>query len=201
MEFFLGAPSPVGRLGILAGTFNPVTVAHLALSDAALNCAAVDQVVLILPRALPHKEFAGADFGQRVDMLTQALAKRTHYAVAASAGGLFIDIARECRLCYPPDTRLRFLCGTDAAERIVNWDYGAPGAFSGMLREFDLLVASRHGPYIPLPEYRKAIHPLPLAGDFEHVSASEVRARAASGAPWEHLVPPAIREQVRKIYA
>jgi nicotinic acid mononucleotide adenylyltransferase len=42
---------------------------------------------------------------------------------------------------------------------------------------------------------------LELPGEFDHVSATEVRTRIARGEPWEHLVPPAIRGRVREIYA
>ena len=96
--------------------------------------------------------------------------------------------------------RLTFQCGLDAAERIAGWDYGRPGAFAEMLRTFDLLVAARSGEYQPPPELSEAIRPLVLSSGFDHVSASEVRNRIAGGEPWEHLVPPAIREMVHRIY-
>jgi nicotinic acid mononucleotide adenylyltransferase len=70
-----------------------------------------------------------------------------------------------------------------------------------MLCQFDLLVASRGGDYAPPPEFRAAMRCLELSGEFGHVSATEVRARIARGDPWEHLVPEAVRERVREIYA
>jgi nicotinic acid mononucleotide adenylyltransferase len=114
--------------------------------------------------------------------------------VASTDRGLFIEIAEECRDAYDPAARLSFLCGADAAERIANWDYGDPGAFEQMMRHFDLLVAER-GDKFALPH-----QPLPIPGSHSNVSATEVRERIAQGQPWEHLVPPAIREEVRRIY-
>jgi nicotinic acid mononucleotide adenylyltransferase len=97
--------------------------------------------------------------------------------------------------------RLSFLCGRDAAERIANWDYGSPGAFLEMLKQFDLLVAGRGGEYCPPESLVSSCARLELSGGFNHVSANEVRTRIGNGEPWEHLVPPAVRRRVGEIYA
>ena len=67
------------------------------------------------------------------------------------------------REAYGEAPELTFLCGRDAAERIVNWDYGQPGAFLKMLNEFDMLVASRNGDYAPPAALRHRIHALELS--------------------------------------
>ena len=198
MEFFRRSATASSRLGVLPGAFNPITVAHLAIVRAALQ--RVDEVVLVLPRALPHKDYGGATFAERIDMLQAAVADTPRCSLATTEGGLFVEIAAECRTAYGEQVRLSFLCGRDAAERIVNWDYGSPDAFAGMLRQFDLLVADRDGEYQPPIAFQDAIRRLPLLGEFEEVSASAVRARIARGEPWEHLVPAAIGNQVRNIY-
>jgi nicotinic acid mononucleotide adenylyltransferase len=198
MQFFLRAKGAPSRLGILPGTFNPVTVAHLALSQAGL--ATLDEVLFVLPRAFPHKPYSGVSFDQRIQILLDVLPRSASFSLAASDGGLFVDIAAECRAAYGEATRLSFLCGRDAAERIASWDYGEPGAFHAMLRQFDLLVAARSGEYDVPVEFRGAIAQLELPGPYDHVSATEVRERMARGDAWEHLVPEAVREQVRKIY-
>jgi hypothetical protein len=91
------------------------------------------------------------------------------------------------------------LCGRDAAERIIGWDYGSPNAVAGMLREFELLVAARQGVFAPPPEFAAAIRCLD-AGELDAVSATEVRERAARGDVWEHLVPEGARAFARSIY-
>jgi len=198
MEFFQRAAREPKRLGILPGTFNPVTVAHMALARAALRH--VDEVVFVLPRVFPHKPYSGASFADRVEMLTVAAAGDEAFSIAAAEGGLFVDIARECRDAYGDGVRLSFLCGRDAAERIAGWDYGRPGAFPEMLREFDLLVAGRDGSYAAPAEFASAIRALELEGA-EGISATEVRDRIVRGMPWEHLVPAAITEHARRIYS
>jgi nicotinate (nicotinamide) nucleotide adenylyltransferase len=199
MDFFRRAEGRPSRLGVLPGTFNPITVAHLELAHAALPL--VDEVVFVLPRLLPHKDYLGASFAERVEMLQAAAGAHPRFSIAAVDRGLFVEIARECRGAYAGDLRLTFLCGRDAAERIAGWDYGRPGAFAEMLRQFDLLVAARGGEYTPPPEFQHAIRPLPLFGDFDGVSATAVRDRIVRGDRWEHLVPPVIRQRVGKIYS
>lgn len=198
MEFLHRARGVPTHLGILPGTFNPITVAHLALAEAALT--RVEQVVFVLPRSFPHKPYTGASFDERVAMLAAAVEPHPAFSVAASEGGLFAEIAAECRSAYPSAPALSFLCGRDAAERIAGWDYGEPDAFDSMLREFSLLVAARSGEYLPPPQWSAAIRTLELSGPFDHVSATEVRRRITAGEPWEHLVPAAVREHVRAIY-
>jgi nicotinate-nucleotide adenylyltransferase len=187
----------IERLGILPGTFNPPTRAHVALARAALQH--VDEVLFVLPRVFPHKAYAGASFADRMEMLRLAIADEPRFHVAATGRGLFIEIARECREIYG-GVALAFLCGRDAAERIVNWDYGEPGAFRGMLEVFELLVASRGGEYSPPPALAARIHPLLLDSDYDDVSATAVRDRIARGEPWEELVPAPIVPAVRRVY-
>src|ERR1017187_3904143 len=172
MEFFLRAtPSPFPtkpyKLGVFPGTFNPPTNAHLALAEAAL--AHVDEVIFTLPKALPHKPYDGATFDERVEMLT-AIAVNPAFSVAATSAGLFLEMAQECRAHYA-GAELHFLCGRDAAERILTWDYGQPGAIDSFLRSHRLLVASRSGEFEPPDRFASAIRQLPLARDWSEVSS------------------------------
>ena len=198
MEFFWRSAGRPFRLGVFPGTFNPVTVAHVALAEGAL--AVVDEVVFVLPRQFPHKTYRGASFEQRVELLGTALGGEPRYSVAASEGGLFAEIAGECREAYGADVQLSFLCGRDAAERIATWDYGRVGAYVEMLQQFDLLVAARGGEYHPPEGLVSSFTRLELSGAWDHVSASEVRSRIGRGEPWEHLVPAAVRRRVGEIY-
>jgi nicotinate-nucleotide adenylyltransferase len=198
MEFFRRSAGRPCRLGVFPGSFNPVTVAHVALAEGAL--AVVDEVVFVLPRQFPHKTYCGASFEQRVELLGMVLGGEARYSVAASERGLFAEIAGECHEAYGADVRLSFLCGRDAAERIANWDYGLRGAYPEMLQQFDLLVAARGGEYHPPESLASSFARLELSGGWDHVSASEVRTRIGQGEPWEHLVPVAARRRVGEIY-
>jgi nicotinate-nucleotide adenylyltransferase len=202
MHFLSGPPGKPDRLGILPGSFNPPTRAHLALAEAALGDpdARLDEVVLVLPRSFPHKKYDGASFTQRADMLRAALDRNPKLAAAVSVGGLFVEIAQECRAAYGPSTQLTFVCGRDAAERVVGWDYDNPNVINQMLEMFQLLVAHREGAYAPPTHLRRYIRALALPADLNAISASDVRRRIREGVPWQHLVPDAIIRIVREIY-
>jgi nicotinate (nicotinamide) nucleotide adenylyltransferase len=190
------------KVGILAGSFNPPTIAHLELAKAASE--RVDLILCVVPRVFPHKDYSGATLEQRFEMLIEMLdaaGLAAPHSIACTSQGLFIDIAREFREHFGTEVKLSFICGRDAAERILNWDYGRPGVVEEMLREFELLVAPRGGQFSPPEEYRHRIHALHLQGGHDEVSSTEVRQRIARGEPWEHLAPERIRERVRAIYS
>src|SRR5580658_1509226 len=104
MDFFRRAAGRPQRVGVLAGAFNPVTVAHMALARAGLSQVAprLDEVVFVLPRVFPHKPYHGASFAARVEMLHAAIADEAPFSIASANGGLFVEIAAECREIYGP---------------------------------------------------------------------------------------------------
>jgi nicotinate (nicotinamide) nucleotide adenylyltransferase len=197
MEFVRGRPRG-DRAGILPGAFNPPTIAHLALIDAAR--AHVDQVICVLPREFPHKQYHGATFAQRLEMLDRIAAQHP-IDVAIADRGLFIDIAREARAAFEGPVEIAFLCGSDAAERIINWDYGDPDTSTHILDDFRLLVADRGIPFRPPSDFAGRIETLATAVDVNAVSSTEVRRRMAAREPWTELVPEQIRDLVSSIYA
>jgi len=199
VEFFRRAAGSPASLAVLSAAFNPPTRAHLALASAALDHA--DETLLVLPRVFPHKSYEGPGFIERLRLVQDAVAQEPRFSVAASERGLFIEIADELAGSYDPATRLLFVCGRDAAERIVNWDYGEAGALQKMLDRFELLVAARGGEYVPPPHLRARINNLRLAEDYGRISATDVRHRIVTGLPWEHLVPESIVARVRELYS
>src|SRR5437588_12711265 len=104
MDFLQRAVRRPERLGIFPGTFNPVTVAHLALGRAGLRH--VDEVVFVLPRVFPHKNYSGASFAERLELLRAAVAGDETFSLAVAGGGLFAEIAQECRAAYGDEVRL-----------------------------------------------------------------------------------------------
>ena len=159
------------------------------MAEAAL--ALVDEVLFVLPRAFPHKEYNAAGFEERLELLRVSIAGHPGFALAAATRGLFIDLAREARLDYGEGTELFLLCGRDAAERIVSWDYGEGDSIQKQLEAFQLLVASRGGHYEPPPEIRERVVSIGLSHD--EISSSEVRRRIRAGERWQDLAPgPAV---------
>jgi nicotinate (nicotinamide) nucleotide adenylyltransferase len=198
VEFYARSTGKPERVGILAGSFNPLTVAHCELAAAAHGH--VDEVVCVVPRAFPHKPYFGATLDERLEMIEMAQLPVPH-SIAASDRGLFVEIARECRAHYGEETRFYFLCGADAADRILSWDYGRPGVVEEMLAEFELLVAARGDEFEAPPAFRSRVHRLDLRGNYHDVSSTIVRERVRQGGRWEHLVPEQLVEKIRSIYS
>jgi nicotinate-nucleotide adenylyltransferase len=196
LELIRKAAIQPARLGILPGAFNPPTRAHLALARSALGF--VDEVLFALPSKFPHKTYSETTMEQRLQMLRAAVEAEPRFSIGVTDRGLFIDIARAARKHFPA-AELFFLCGRDAAERIVNWNYGQPDATRHMLEEFRLLVAPRHGDYVPPEELRFAIGSLPLS-DYDECSGTQVRERVARGETWHYLVPAEIVPMVEEFY-
>ena len=188
MEFFRRASGYPRTLAIFSAAFHPPTIAHRAIVEAALR--QVDEVLIVLPRTFPHKAYDGLGFELRLRMAEMAFHEFARCSIAAADRGLFIDLAREAKEEYP-GARLFVLVGRDAAERIVNWDYGEPGAFEKQLEVFELLVAFRGG-YFEAPErLKQRVHHVDLPEELSSVSSTEVRLRIQRGDAWQHLVPDA----------
>jgi nicotinic acid mononucleotide adenylyltransferase len=111
---------------------------------------------------------------------------------------LFIEIAREFRAVCGGGVEIHLLCGRDAAERIVRWDYGDEIPFSRQLEEFQMLVASRAVEYSVPAAYASRMHPILMPPAYDEVSSSAVRQAIAQGRDWEHLVPENVARQIRE---
>ncbi len=187
MHHYITCAAAPAKLAILPGAFNPPTRAHMAMAEAALGV--VDEVLFVLPQVFPHKEYSGATLEARVEMLRAAIEGHARFSLATTDAGLFIDIAREARGCYGRGVELYFLCGRDAAERIVNWDYGDGVGIREQLERYGLLVASRGGAYEAPAEIRDRVGSIRLPDGLDGVSSSEVRRRIRCGEAWENMAP------------
>ncbi len=190
MRIVYKSPGKSRKIGVLAAAFNPPTLAHVALAESALTV--VDEVILAIPSRLPHKNFSGATLQERIEMVVALAQARQRLSAGVAEGGLFAEIAREARQHYEA-AEIHLVCGRDAADRIIEWDYGEPGFVEKMLAEFPLLVAPRQGIYHIPEQFRHAVHQLPLA-NFDECSSTRVREGGL------HLVPPEIAEHVQRIY-
>jgi len=199
---FPAAAPPGCRLGILPSAFNPITIAHMELARRAILQYRLDEVLLTLPRAFPHKGYIGPTFEERIEMLLAAAADEPRFSAGSTDGGLFIEIVRECREVYGRTAEFFIICGRDAAERAIAWDYArqapAAGPFAEQIKEFQMLVAPRGGPWTVPPEYAGRIHLIAWPPELDLCSSSAIRAAIAQGRPWEHLVPPPVAAIIRR---
>ena len=184
------------RVALVPGSYNPPTNAHRALLESAL--AHVDEAVALLPRAFPHKSYdGGVALEDRLRMLERMSPEP--YSIAVSEGGLFLEMCQEFVAAAGP-AEVHIVCGRDAAERILTWDYADPGALDRMFESFQLLVAARQGEFEAPLQFRERIRALSIAREHEAVSSTEVRERIRSGEEWRHLVPELVAPLVEGLY-
>jgi nicotinic acid mononucleotide adenylyltransferase len=175
-------------------------MAHLALAEAAQEAFALDQVVLVLPQDLPHKRIGKPSVDERLQWLSALVRERPDRAVASCRTGLVIDVVRAFREELGRRCEIFVIAGRDAAERYATWDYGNGPPFSEQIKLFQLLVASRGGTYPVDPELAERILPFEIAARYDGTSSSKVREAIRSGTPWQHMVPPGIRDAVGSAY-
>lgn len=197
-EYVTGSPAGVLRAGVLPSAFNPPTVAHLALADAAQKSAGLDLVVFALPSDLPHKSFEGASRPQRIEMLQAAAAGQPARGVVLTDGGLFVEIARELKALHPTGAEIFLICGRDAAQRIAAWDYGAGPSFEDQLQEFSLLVGDREGRYIPDARWGDRVQAVCLPPELDWVSSANLRQRRRRNEDWRSLTVPAVARLIEQ---
>jgi nicotinic acid mononucleotide adenylyltransferase len=201
VSVFRRIPDHAYKIGLFSGGFNPPTNAHHSLLRAASR--ELDWVAFIIPRVYPHKEMTGAGLDDRIAMLSR-LDPELEYSILIADQGLFIDIAREFRKDIRDQVELHFICGRDAAERIVSWDYGGGAGIAEQLKEYRLLVAGRQGEYESPRELRESIQNLNLEEGYDEVSSKLVRElliQDPKDEGWTQLVPVSIVPLVRQIYS
>ncbi|ETX03231.1 MAG: hypothetical protein ETSY1_00740 [Candidatus Entotheonella factor] len=196
------APSP-GRLGVLGGAYNPITLAHLAIADAAVVEMKLNEVLFCLPQVPPHKTIFGASLEQRLEMMQLAVGDRPYATVGLCSHGLFLDIERALRPLYTPDTDVFFITGRDAAERILNWEYDdTERALREMFSAFQFIVCDREGAFV-MPDnprlipYHSRIHHFAIPDGLDHISSTAIRDRLQQNQPIDDLVPPSVADFIR----
>ena len=190
-----------GRVGLLPGTYNPPTRAHLALAETAQRRFNLDQIVQVVPHSLPHKQIARPTVEDRLEWIAELARMRRGWAACMCQGGLVVDIVDAWRQEVGDTCELFVIAGRDAAERYASWDYGDREPFGDQLERFTLLVGSRGGAYRVAPEHTGRILPFEIAPAHDATSSLMVRSAIARGADWRHLVPVEVQDQVAAAYA
>jgi nicotinate-nucleotide adenylyltransferase len=187
------------RLGVLSSPFNPPTRAHRALAEVALAQLDLHEVVCVLPAHLPHKPELELPVTVRADLLRRALEDHPRLGAALCSGALLLEIYEALAPVYPSGTRVYFLLGSDAAERIlIAWPYpDRAAALAEMFSRFEVAVADRDKKFDPscdplLQAYAHRIHRLQLDPQLARISSTAVRERLKRGEPAHDALPAAV---------
>ena len=82
------------RFGVYPGSFHPLTVAHVAIIDAALQQLDLARLDLSISRAAFDKSHLDTHLGERVDALRRSFNDRLEVGVIVTGHRLIADVAR-----------------------------------------------------------------------------------------------------------
>ena len=117
--------SPLTRIGLLGGTFNPVHNCHLSIAGQAQRALALDRVIFIPSGTPPHKSGESlAAAHHRLSMVQRAVADLPDFAVSdveanAPETSYTIDTVRTLRATVKGE--FWFIIGLDAFLEIAGW--------------------------------------------------------------------------------
>lgn len=109
------------RIGIYAGTFDPVHVGHVTFALQSLKAAKLDEVYF-LPERRPRTKQQVEHYGHRVAMLKKALKPHPQFDVLD-----LVDVNFSVERTLPflrnkfTDNKLVFLFGSDVIEGLADW--------------------------------------------------------------------------------
>jgi nicotinate-nucleotide adenylyltransferase len=194
----------LGRaVGVLPGSFDPLTAAHAALARAALRHGGIDSLLFLLSVHVVDKGAAArAALADRALVLARYTARRPRCGVAVCNRGLYVEEAEALAPLLPAGAALWFVVGFDKIEQVFDPRYYADRttALDRLFALAGFLVAPRAGAgrrdlaaLLARPEntpYREHVRPLPLAPAYRDQSATAVRAALAAGQQVDALLAP-----------
>ncbi len=126
------------RIGIYAGTFDPVHSGHVAFALQSLKAADLDEVYF-LPERRPRKKHGVEHFGHRAAMLKRALEPHPSLGVLELEDTSFSVSRTLPRLKKRfPDAKLVLLFGSDVARDLAGW----PGS-ARLLKGSEIVIGIR----------------------------------------------------------
>ena len=198
-------PLSVGRgqkLGVLSGSFNPLTLAHTYIIETALAECGLDALLLLIAKANVDKDVFGLPLAARLLTLKRYAVNNRKISVGASSHGRYIDKIKALKVISPPGTAFHFIVGYDTLVRIFDPKYYTDfhaelGALFTAARfivanraEADIQTIERFMDQPEMRIYAPYVSCLLLPDIYAYMSATEVRERLERGEAIEHLVPP-----------
>jgi nicotinate-nucleotide adenylyltransferase len=189
------------RIGVMGGTFDPIHLGHLVAAEEARWQFDLDRVVFV-PAGRPWQKPVGVTPPEdRYLMTVLATASNPAFTVSRleidHPGPTYtVDTLRRLRAEQTDDTRLYFIIGADAVLQILSWKEP-----DQVLAQAEFIAATRPG-----FDLDRLVSQVPGATDRIHlmkipalaISASDIRARVARGAPIQYLVPDCVARYIHE---
>jgi nicotinic acid mononucleotide adenylyltransferase len=194
--------SPFRRVGILCGSFNPLTLAHTELAGQAQETYRLDCVFFTLAKVTVDKErVTGLSLEDRLLLLSLYAKGHDSSGVALVNRGLYVDQAQAFRSRLGAYVELQFIVGMDKLVQILDPKYyqDREAALQQLFALSSLIVANRGDmaeaefeQLLDRPEnraYRPYVRFCPLPVGLADVSATAVRQALAAGESVTSQVP------------
>jgi nicotinate-nucleotide adenylyltransferase len=189
------------RIGVMGGTFDPIHLGHLVAAEEAHWQFGLDRVVFV-PAGRPWQKPVGVTPPEdRYQMAVLATASNPAFTVSRleidHPGPTYtVDTLRRLRTEQADGTRLYFIIGADAILQLLTWKEP-----DQVLAQAEFIAATRPG-----FDLDRLVSQVPGAAGRVHrmeipalaISASDIRARVARGAPFRYLVPDGVARYIHE---
>jgi nicotinate-nucleotide adenylyltransferase len=146
------------KIGLLLGSFDPITVAHVAMASAVINSKLCDKVLFVVAQKNPWKEKEPASFDIRCKMVEAAIKPLGDKCEVCRFEELLEPPVYSYKpivllLAIYPKDNLFIIAGSDTIQRIPNWkkfDDQIKGKV-GFIEIFRSSVAHQHSNLVDTP--------------------------------------------------
>ena len=193
---------PFRRVGILCGSFNPLTLAHTELAERARETYQLDCVFFTLAKVTVDKEqVSGLGLEDRLLLLSLYAQRHDCAGVALVNRGLYFEQAQAFRSLLGARVELNFVVGMDKLVQILDPRYyqDRDAALRQLFSLASLVVANRGDlaqegfqQLLDRPEnrpYRSHVRFCPLPATVADLSATAIREGLAAGKVMDEHVP------------
>ncbi|MFD6698884.1 MULTISPECIES: nicotinate-nucleotide adenylyltransferase [unclassified Microbacterium] len=187
--------TPVPRIGVMGGTFDPIHHGHLVAASEVAHSFGLDEVVFV-PTGQPWQKSGVSDSEHRYLMTVIATASNPSFTVSRvdidrDGPTYTIDTLRDLK-AQRPEAEFFFITGADAVAQILSW------------RDHDELWDLAHFVAVSRPGHVLSTDGLP-PGDVSQlevpalaISSTDCRSRVREGDPVWYLVPDGVVQYIAK---
>lgn len=130
------------KIGLMGGTFNPIHMGHLIISEFLRITFPLDKVIFIPSGNPPHKNNDIAESNHRMAMVNLATSQNPFFEVSSielkrTGKSYTIDTIKEIKDIYPND-QLYFIIGSDSLLDLTSWK-----DFESLISKTNFLICGR----------------------------------------------------------
>jgi|SRR5690625_1331028 len=180
------------RIGILGGTFNPPHLGHLIIAEYVREELGLEEVWFIPTYEPPHKQKAGVDAIQRVEMVERAIENHSSFKlnnIEINRSGKSYTIDTILKLKQKnPNHKYYFIIGGDMVEYLPYWRQ-----IDKLIHHLAFVGVKREGYSLESP-YPITKVDVPLID----ISSTMVRNRLIDGKSIKYLVPESVYSYIKE---